>query len=367
MSDTTGVCVLIRSLANGGAEKQSVLLTKALDEKYPTYLVVLDQLPLHPKHLDKIKQENLQVVFLKGNLWQKLNMFAELIRSKNISALFSFLPSDTLLAAVVGRYLGVKHIFGGLRNAYVPWKKRIPLRFLHNYLLDYSISNCHSGVKSLVQQGFRSEKFIVIHNALEHQLKPLPDVKINAYVDLITVGRFVDQKNYPLALRIFKKLLETSPSAHLLRYTIIGYGPREQQIRDLIVDLGLEDRVRLMINPKNVGQLLASADIYLSTSLFEGLSNAIMEGMEYGLPVVATRVGDNDYLVNKGKNGYLHDVKDEEGMLNSLHKLVRDRDKRIRMGKCSQDIISSNFSFPAFQKKYFELIEQKMTLSHETA
>lgn len=367
MSETTGVCVLIRSLANGGAEKQSVLLTKALSDKYPTYLVVLDQVPLHPKHLEKIRQEKLQVIFLKGNLWQKFSMFVKLVRRKNISSLFSFLPSDTLLAAVVGRYLGVKHIFGGLRNAYVPWKKRIPLRFLHNYLLDYSISNCHSGVKSLVRQGFRSEKFIVIHNALESELVPSSEPKEDTYVDMITVGRFVDQKNYPLALRLFKKLLEAANSANKLRYTIVGYGPREQQIRDLITDLGLQEKVRLIINPKNVSQVLKNADIYLSTSLFEGLSNAIMEGMEHSLPVVATRVGDNDYLINTGKNGYLHDVKDEEGMLTSLHKLVRDKETRVRMGQYSRDMITANFSFQAFQKKYIDLLEQKMILSHETA
>jgi len=366
MSDVSGVCVLIRSLANGGAEKQSILLTKALADKYPTCLVVLDREPLHPKHLEKIEKEQLQVIFLEGNLWQKFGMFTRLAETNNISVLFSFLPSDTLLAAVAGRYFGVRYIFGGLRNAYVPWKKRIALRFLHNYLLDYSISNCHSGVRSLAAQGFKADKFIVIHNALERLSAYQPKQTSGSEIHLITVGRFVDQKNYSLALRLFKKLLDDK-SLPKLQYTIVGYGPREPQIRQMIAALGLQENVRLVINPDQVSPLLLGADIYLSTSLFEGLSNAIMEGMEHGLPIVATRVGDNDYLVEEGKNGYLHEISDEEGMLSSLKILISDRASREKMGQQSIDRIVAHFSFEAFRQKYIDLIEQKLTLLHETA
>jgi len=366
MSHSIGVCVLIRSLANGGAEKQSILLTKALSSKYRTYLVVLDKEPLHPKHLDKIQQDQLNIIFLEGKPWHKFSKFTHLARSKNISVLFSFLPSDTLLAAVAGRYLGIPYIFGGLRNAYVPWRKRIALRLMHNYLLDYSISNCHSGVSSLAQQGFKKDKFLVIHNALESQSRH-SNVGINECpIHLVTVGRFVDQKNYSLALQLFKKLKEDQALPEI-RYTIIGYGPREQQIRLLIDELGLEKHVNLVINPDRVDRYLQTADIYLSTSLFEGLSNAIMEGMDHGLPVVATRVGDNNYLVDEGVNGFLHDIKDENGMLHSLRKLVLDEKLRQQMGDLSMKIIEASFSFTAFRKKYIELIEEKMMASHETA
>ncbi len=366
MSYSIGVCVLIRSLANGGAEKQSILLTKALSSKYRTYLVVLDKEPLHPKHLDKIQQEQLNIIFLRGKPWQKFSMFTHLARSKNISVLFSFLPSDTLLAAAAGRYLGIRYIFGGLRNAYVPWRKRIALRLMHNYLLDYSISNCHSGVRSLARQGFKKDKFLVIHNTLESRHGQTHVGIHDDKVCLITVGRFVDQKNHTLALQLFKKLKEDQALPDIW-YTLVGYGPREQQIRLLIQELGLKESVNLVINPDRVDRYLQTADIYLSTSLFEGLSNAIMEGMDQGLPVVATRVGDNDYLIDEGVNGFSHDIKDEKGMLHSLKKLVIDKGLRRQMGNHSKEIIEARFSFTAFQQKYVELIEQKMMASHETA
>jgi glycosyltransferase involved in cell wall biosynthesis len=184
-------------------------------------------------------------------------------------------------------------------------------------------------------------------------------------VNIITVGRFVEQKNYPLALRLFKQLKDAGDLPPM-RYTIIGYGPLEKQIRDLIRQMGLEDDVRLLINPGQVDKHLAQADIYLSTSLFEGLSNAIMEGMSHGLPVVASRVGDNEHLVHEGKNGFLHSVEDEAGMYGSLRKLVWDQLLRQQFGLQSALIIQRDFSFCGFQQKYIDLIEDQRIPLHET-
>ncbi len=365
MTDSTVIFILIRSLANGGAEKQSILLAKALAQQYAVQLIVLDSLPLHEKHLQKIREEQIHVQFLKGGPLDKFSAFRKLIRTHRADYLFSFLPSDTLLAALAGRLEGVKGIYGGVRNAFIPLKKRLVLRWLHNHLLHGTISNCHAGVRSLQKQGFRRDKFLVIHNAFEGLAQSRTTEPDTSFVNIITVGRFVEQKNYPLALRLFKQLKDAGDLPPM-RYTIIGYGPLEKQIRDLIRQMGLEDDVRLLINPGQVDEHLAQADIYLSTSLFEGLSNAIMEGMSHGLPVVASRVGDNDHLVYDGKNGYLHSVEDEAGMYGSLRKLVWDQLLRQQFGLQSALIIQRDFSFCGFQQKYIDLIEDQRIPLHET-
>jgi glycosyltransferase involved in cell wall biosynthesis len=363
MSEVSGVGVLIRSLANGGAEKQSILLGKALQQRFPTYLVVLDRTPLHDKHWQKIQDEKIKTVFLEGNLFRKYKQLSDLIRKEHIQYLFSFLPSDTFLAAVAGRLNGVKAVFGGVRNAIIPKHKQKALKLLHNHLLHYSIANCHSGVKNLSQQGFKSSKFVVIHNALEH-LPALRERKAHPEVRLVTVGRFVAQKNFLMALRLFRKLLDSSPLPEL-HYTIIGYGPLEAEIRAEIGRLALEKHVELLINPEQLEEKLWEADIYFCPSLFEGLSNAVMEAMSCALPIVASSVGDNDYLVFDGENGYIHELQDEEGMLNSIKILVSDREKRLAFGQKSREIIQQQFSFQAFSEQYLKLIEAKSV--HETA
>ncbi|MEQ9437871.1 MAG: glycosyltransferase [Cyclobacteriaceae bacterium] len=357
MTETSGVGVMIRSLANGGAEKQSILLAKALQARYNTFLVILDEQPQHPKHRMKIQEEHIDAVFLSGHMLQKLKQLIHLIRQHHLQHLFCFLPSDTLMATLAARFSGTSPIvYGGIRNDRIPWRKKAALKILHNYVLDYSISNCHAGVKNLVQEGFEAAKFIVIHNALEEMpARPLSIEKEE--VRIVTVGRFVAQKGYERALRIMQKL-RNQGLTHF-QYTIIGYGGLETEIRQMIAQLELQSHVQLLINPGNVLEQLSQSDIYLCTSSFEGLSNAVMEAMSCGLPVVATEVGDNNYLVIPQKNGYLHAVEDLEGMTQSLARLIQDTALRTAYGAKSQAMIREHFTFAAFQQSYFQLLDSE--------
>lgn len=356
MTETSGVGVMIRSLANGGAEKQSILLAKALQERYQTFLIILDDQPQHPKHRQKIKEENIQAIFLSGHMLQKLKQLTRLVRRHHLQHLFCFLPSDTLMATLAARLSGISPIvYGGIRNDQIPWRKKAALKLLHNHSLDYSISNCHSGVKNMIREGFNGSKFIVIHNALEEMPSFSPPEE-KEEVRIVTVGRFVAQKGYDRALRIMQMLREQDLN---FRYTIMGYGALEAEIRQTIEQLGLVSRVDMIINPDNVLEHLSRSDIYLCTSSFEGLSNAVMEAMSCQLPVVATEVGDNDYLVIPQKNGYLHAVEDVAGMAESLIRLIRDPQLRSAYGAESQSIIRERFTFEAFQQNYFRLLDSE--------
>ncbi|MEM9674791.1 MAG: glycosyltransferase [Bacteroidota bacterium] len=355
MAGVPGIGVMIRSLANGGAEKQSVLLAQALQAHYPTFLIILDKQPQHPKHWKKIQQEGIQAIFLEGAVWQKIGQFTQLIRQHSLQHLFCFLPSDTLMATIAGRLSGVDPtIYGGIRNDKIPWRKKLALKWLHNYVLDHSISNCHAGVSNLVKEGFNRDKFIVIHNALERIPENLQKEPSEA-VRIVTVGRFVAQKGFHQALRIMQ-YLRNQIGVTNFTYTIIGYGKLEAEIRQMIIDLGLTSHVQLLVNPDNVLADLSRSDIYLCTSSFEGLSNAVMEAMNCRLPIVATEVGDNNYLVKPEKNGYLHNIQDVPGMAGSLATLTANPSLRVAYGENSRQIIQERFTFSAFQKKYLQLL-----------
>lgn len=75
----------------------------------------------------------------------------------------------------------------------------------------------------------------------------------------------------------------------------------ETQVRKWIRQYVIDDITTIYINPNNIAELLDQADIYISTSLFEGTSNSIMEAMNADLPIVATNVGDNGQLVQNQK------------------------------------------------------------------
>ena len=122
---------------------------------------------------------------------------------------------------------------------------------------------------------------------------------------------------------------------------------------------GIKDRTDIHIKPNNVSELERNADIYISTSLFEGTSNSIMEALNWSLPVVATNVGDNDHLVIDGVNGYLHPIGDVTGLTTSLCKLLDSVELRNQMGVRSNQNLRENYSMEIFEKRYLDLIEGK--------
>ena len=109
------VCVAIRSLANGGAEKQALALAAALQEEHETSLVILSQSPRLPRHEAFLAEQAVDAVFLPRGGLRKLLAFRRFLAERRVERLFCFLPSDTLLGAIAGRLAGVERIYGGLR------------------------------------------------------------------------------------------------------------------------------------------------------------------------------------------------------------------------------------------------------------
>ncbi|MEM7657255.1 MAG: glycosyltransferase family 4 protein [Bacteroidota bacterium] len=350
------ICVFIRSLANGGAEKQSLLLTKALKDHHDTYLFVLDKDPLLEKHLRTVEREQIQLQILEGNVLKKALAFRKFVKQHGIDVVFAHLPSDTFFSGIVGRFSGVKHLFGGLRNAWVAGHKRRAMKFMHNKVLNYSISNSHAGKTYLKDYGFKQDSFLVMPNGIEIKVKPIvrPEKK---EVHIITVGRFVAQKDYLTAIRTVYQMMQQYVLPVKVKYHIVGYGEMEEQIRSWIKEYGMEAHIELHLNPPNVPELYQQADVYLCSSLFEGLSNTVMEAMTYSLPLVATDAGDNRYLIQEGKNGFVLPLSDVEGLAASLYELVSSHELRMRMGQHSYQRITSEYSYETFQRNYLQLVE----------
>ncbi len=350
------VCIIIRSLANGGAEKQSVLLAKALHDRYETWLVILRKDPCHEKHMNTITETGINHLFLDGGLLQKAKLFKKFLQEKSIDVLFSYLPSDTVFAGIVGKWSGVPFVNGGVRNAEIPKKKLLALKLMHNLVLDYSISNCYSGSEKFVEFGFNKEKMLVLPNGLELRQEPITREETDT-VHILSVGRFVEQKDYPTAIRAIGMLMREYSLGNKFTYTILGYGEEEQTIRREIAAHQLQDVVEVVINPPNVMDYYRHAHIYLCTSIFEGLSNSVMEAMSFSLPLIATDAGDNDRLVGSKDNGYLLPIKDHKAIAEALAELITSAKIRNKMGERSYQRLQEKYTFEKFKENYISLIE----------
>ncbi len=357
MSSRKRICLTITSLAIGGAEKQCLLLAKALKPHHDVFVVIINTQPRHPGHLAMIAEAKIEHYFLHGNPVQRIREFAGLLKMKQTSLILSFLPADNFYAALAGSIAKTPFKTGGIRNDRMHPLKAQLLKFLHNRIFEYSISNSFSGAHFFIEKGFKSKKMLVVHNGISINTQPINRPQ-KPEIIIVSAGRFVPQKDYETALRSIARLKEICPPETQIRYWIIGFGPDENLIRSQVEKYGLQAEVTLIVNPDNLPELYRQADIYLCTSTFEGLSNAIMEAMAYSLPVVATRVGDNEQLVQHETNGYLTEVKDFKTIAQQLQVLVLFPADRIRLGQAGYEHLKQNFSFEAFQKKYLQIVER---------
>lgn len=346
------IAIFVKNLTSGGAEKQSVLLAKALSGYYQIHYIIFNGDKIHQKYMDLLKEDpRIQIQSFIGGHLSRYNEFVTYLQKNNIRVIFSYLTAANFYACMAGRKVNAK-VFTGLRNAQLPLLKCWADRLLTNSFAEKAISNSFSGKENFITKGFKSEKIIVIPNCFEH-IKDYTQKKRKDKVHIITVGRFVPQKDYETAIHAIAELKKTYDN---IAFDIVGYGNMETQVREWIRRYVIDDITTVYINPNNIAELLNQADIYISTSLFEGTSNSIMEAMNADLPIVATNVGDNGKLVQDQKNGFVTNKKDWKDIASKLAILIDNEELSLNMGKQSKLFLSNNYSIEQFRELYLSVL-----------
>ena len=351
------IIIFCKTLLKGGAEKQALTLAKLLTGKQGRIILVSwcgDKIDSANQVF--IEENDIEYIGLMGNPVLKFINFLRITRKEKRPIVLSYLTLANFITGISKLFNSQLITVGGIRTEQFPFYKFLFEKFVHNYLNDATVFNNYSAKNKFGKKGFKTEKIHVIHNSIH--VPPLKRVKKSGNeIKIVSVCRFVRSKDFNTALYSFKKLAEKNMNK-VLKYYIVGYGPIEHEIRSLVKDLDLENNVVILINPAGIPEILRSSDIYLSTSLFEGLSNSIMEAMVAGLSVVATDVGDSRYLVNDGSNGFIVKCRNINMIVEKLDYLVNNENARIDFGNNSYSIIETEFSEDKLIDNYIKLISE---------
>jgi glycosyltransferase involved in cell wall biosynthesis len=144
-----------------------------------------------------------------------------------------------------------------------------------------------------------------------------------------SVGRLVEQKDYPTQLRAFALAAARVPG---LRMVIAGDGPLRATLEETARHLAVADRVRFLGNRDDVPTILRSVDLFALSSKFEPFGVALLEAKAAGLPIVATAVNEVPEIVRDGESGLLAPPENAASIAALFVKLARDRDWRLRLG-----------------------------------
>jgi len=145
-------------------------------------------------------------------------------------------------------------------------------------------------------------------------------------VVLLSIGEMIKRKNHETALKALSRLENQN-----FVYLICGKGELETYLRELSIDLGIEDKVRFLGFRNDIPEICLASDLFIFPSYQEGLPVSVMEAMSVGLPIIGSSIRGNVDLIEDGKGGYLVKPDDIHGFTNSIQKLISDSDLRKKM------------------------------------
>ncbi|WP_082054094.1 asparagine synthase (glutamine-hydrolyzing) [Methyloterricola oryzae] len=397
------VIVMTHGLPPGGAERQwcylalsllkkgyrvTVLLSDSLDEgDNRHYLQMLQASQVEVLEIDQVDAaqviktlpndpETLLLLHPETNPFgfrlAQLSYLLALIKPK---ALFAQLDSTNLLAGIAGHVASVPHIVMSFRN-YNPsnfwylrnsWFQPLYQTLAESSRTLFSGNSTDANRDYAKWIGVAPERVTLIPNAIDTSLFARPDTHaLNILAeDLRLVG------GVPVILGVFRLSEEKEPLAFLevcagvhrimpsVRVIVAGVGPMQAAMEIRIQELGLEETVTLLGKRKDIAGLMSLASLLLSTSSFEGMSNVIMEAQLLGLPVVATRTGANEDILQHGRGGYVCPVGDVEILTQSCLEILTKPQFASEMASAASERIKTEFTLDLLAERHIQLINDR--------
>lgn len=158
---------------------------------------------------------------------------------------------------------------------------------------------------------------------------------------VVSLGRLTGQKGYDLLIDAFRRVVAEAPDAVLL---IGGDGEEKERLTGMVTAAGLSEHVRLPGLVTEIHELLASSELYVNSSRWEGLPMTLLEAIAHGKPMVATNVGGNPELVRDGVTGILVPPENPEELAAAIIRMLKDDDLRKRTGHEASILFSSEYT-----------------------
>ena len=356
------ILYVITKLELGGAQKQLLSLIRHLNkEKFRPFLFVAKEGLLIPEAY------SIPALTIKKSryLERPINPFLDLlalvelcsfIKKNKIELVHTHSSKAGILGRLAARLAGVKNIVhtvhgwsfndcqDGLRRRLFVWLERLAcgvdarLITVSYYDRDKGLANRIGQLSqyTLIRYGIDRENLSAEEGALRGDLGISSSDKV-----VVMVACLKPQKNPEDFLRLATLVLRDTPQA---KFFLVGDGVLRRSLLRSIERLGLKDKVILLGWREDIPQLLSIADIFVLTSLWEGLPVSVLEALASARPVVATDTGGIREVVTERKNGFLVGRRDMERMSEAVNLLLNNDSLRTTMGKEAKESLGREFS-----------------------
>lgn len=356
---------LITGLGHGGAETQLVRISCALKKRGWNVSIVTmlspESKPLLAK-LDacKIPLKNLALKDIKTTL-KGVGKLLRILEKSKPDVLVSFLFHANILGSLVAPMAGISRHITSIRGASFGSEKRIKFaKFFHQFDAQTTV-NSKGVADTMIQDNIlKSHKVSVVYNAIDvENFSPQSSIRekirqelsLNENIFLfLAIGRIHPVKGYDDLVEACRGLPEN------IKLMIVGKVENEN-LQNKIDAYKIRDRVKLLGFRNDISDLMCAADGVVLSSLSEGLPNVLIEAHAAKLPIVATRVGGVEEIVEEGKTGFIVPPGNVIALQNAMEKLaLLPLKKRKAMGVFGYEHVHASFGLETIMNRWESLL-----------
>ena len=369
-----------------GGERVLLNLSKNLRSRGHDILVAC---PTYGPLIEALKEEGIQVKILPIKKTYDL-MAAFRLRNLIVHEGVQVLHTHGMLVNIVGRFASkmahvpvsistvhlTRELAGGARAENIrQWLKGKYYRSLDNFSAQFNdriIAVSKSVKRDLISQGVGSEKIVVVKNGIEfkewqspldnenHRAKKRKELGIDNCPVVGTITRFSKQKDVRTFLYAISNVARDFPG---IRCLIVGDGEQRRELEDLRYRLALNGNVTFLGYREDARDILDIFDIFVLSSLWEGLPLVVLEAMAASKPVIATRVPGTAEAIIDGQTGILVPLRDSERLAESIKRLLENPKDSQRMGAAGRRRVNREFSVERMidetERLYMDLMNSK--------
>jgi glycosyltransferase involved in cell wall biosynthesis len=233
--------------------------------------------------------------------------------------------------------------------------------FISQPLVDWALKERISGAGKMarIYSGIELDRFHPVSEEEKNRLRQQWGLQERDAVIGI-VSKLWKGKGHTLLIHAFEEIKKEKPQARLV---IVGEGYLMESLKALVGRLNLSDAVVFTGFLEDVSQVIATFDVAVLPSSFEGMGRVLLEAMAMEKPVVGTAVGGIPDLIEHGLNGYLVRSGNKKQLASAILRILNDKGLAVKMGKAGQKKVTDRFSAESMvrsiEKVYGELLEKK--------
>jgi glycosyltransferase involved in cell wall biosynthesis len=365
------VCQLLHGLRVGGAEVLAARLARQLRDHFRFSFVCLDELGTLGEEL---RRDGYPVAVLErrpGVDWGCLFRLARFLQRERINLVHAHQYTPFFYGAaarLLYRRPPVLFTEHGRFHPDYPRRKRILANRLLLQRRDRVVGVGRAVGQAVIQnEGISAERVQIIYNGIDmsafssqsvDRLAIRREIGVNAWdFVIILVARLDPLKDHATAIRAMEHVVWHRREARLV---LVGEGAELARIENMVHERTLKPYVRFLGLRTDVARLLLAADVFLLTSISEGIPLTVIEAMAAGLPVVATQVGGVSEIVEDGYTGLLAPAGDDANLAERLLRLAADPALRAQMGQLGRQRVMDLFSESQMHDRYLELYQEML-------